>query len=215
MTRIFIVFLANCMLTGINLCDNNKYHFKYWNNRRWLLLFYHNYKAECCFKNESEVLKSQNPNKFSILSILNDNLKYYGTFEFHLEYQKYKVHWIQRDNPLTLDDTLYTKVPGLQVFQNAENAKQFGGLAKVTLKASNVINSFLDGNPGSGNWYYAIGMYSTAESRWVKAGVPGASAAEPELSLWLRVPYYFCMQTSKTSLKISKIKLFIYVLICC
>ena len=168
--------------------NNHKQHFKIWNRRRWLLLVFHNFTAANGFENETEALYSQNPDKYSILSELNDALKYNGKFEFHLEYKDYIIHWAQNDNPLKLNETLYDKAPGLHIYRNKTNGNKFSGLVRQVYKIAGCNNSLLDGNSKSGGWYYAVCMYRNAETNWRDKGIPGANGLEKFMSLWVRVP---------------------------
>ena len=177
------------MITEVNVYEK-KYQFKNWNHRRWLKLFFHNFEASGGFLSEEEALSSSNPNKYSILAELSDALKFNETFEFLLEYETYKIHWQQRDNPLKINDSINTEVPGLNVFLNKTNGVKFEGLMKQTSKPGGIQSSLLDGNKGA-DWFYAIGMYNYTHDSWYKNGPPGAGSAEKTVSLWTRVPLYF------------------------
>ena len=178
-----------------------KYYFKTWEGRRWLRLVYHNSTA-ADFSNENEALYSMNPNKYSILSELTDALKVNKSFEFHLEYSSYAVHWKQNDNPLLIDenDLNSGEVDGLVVFQN--NGMRFTGLARSTIKYMNVICTLLDGNSNS-LWWYAVGMYSYSRSVWLSQYIPGAGTTEEWMSLRVRVPNNFCMFNSRCQMRES------------
>ena len=168
-----------------------KYYFKIWNESRWLKLFYHNFEPYNGFRDDNEALKSNVPNKYSILYKLDDNLKYRGVFEFLLEYPSYTIHWKQDDNPITLDEKNYNVVPGLFVYPCTANIASFKGLALSTIELGGVKNTFLDGIPGHGNWHYAVGMYNYTENFWYYTGIPGASGAEKRVTLWVRVSNNF------------------------
>ena len=168
-----------------------KYFYKNWNGRRWLKLLHHNFEAAGGFVSESEALSSNNPNRYSILSELNDALKFNGTFEFHLEYPTYKIHWIQNDNPITLDGSKYESAPGLLVYRNATEGFTFKGLGLSKKELDNKISTLLDGNIGSSIFYYAVGMYNSTQGSWYSSGIPGAKDAEKRVTLWVRVPNYF------------------------
>ena len=187
-----------------------KYQFKFWNQSRWLKLFYHNHEVYEGFKDDNEAQHSNDPNKYSILYKLDDRLKYDGVFEFHLEYQTYIVHWKQDINPVTLDEKDYYKVPGLFVYPSTVSVNNFRGLALSTLKDGDVKNAFLDGNPGEEYWYYAVGMHSYTYNNWYKRGIPGASGAEKSVALWVRVSNSFCFYTINFSQK--KINFWLYII---
>ena len=189
---------------------SEKYYFKTWKGRRWLRLVYQNTPSEG-FLNEDEALFSMNPSKYSILSELNDALKYNGSFEFHLEYPAYKIHWSQKDNPVLIYDSALNngEVDDLVVFQNKTDGIRFTGLARSDVQLNNKISVFLDGTHNS-SWWYAVCMYNEVEPYWKETGIPGAKSEEKWMSLWVRVPNYFgVFRTHCVSKRISYILYFI------
>ena len=189
-----------------------KYYFKTWKRSRWLRLVYQNTLFEG-FLNENEALYSMNPNKYSILSELTDALKYNNSFEFHLEYPSYKIHWRQNDNPLQINESKLTNgaVNGLDIITNKTDGNKFTGLARSTVLLNNATSTFLDGTCGS-SWWYAVCMYKETEVNWKKSEIPGAvSAGEKWMSLWVRVPGYFGIFRTNCSPKTRLFKSYLIV----
>ena len=146
-----------------------RYTFKYWSGRRWLLIFHHISSSER-LEHPNDYRYSIERNRFSILSLINDRFKYDNVFEFHLEYPTYKVHWIQNDNPLSIDEQQVTdKVPGFELkntypnYDTAIDRFRFSGLALTTRLYDNVISCLLDGNAHTNAFFYAIGVVINAQ----------------------------------------------------
>ena len=76
--------------------------FKYNHNCHWLLLFHHNVVDAGFFANKEEAKFCSEPNKFSILLQLDEDLMYNSKYEFLLEYSGFDyIQWTQTQNPMT------------------------------------------------------------------------------------------------------------------
>ena len=168
------------------------FNYKVWEERKWLKLLYHNFEKGGGFQNQNEALYSSNANRYSVLKKLNNKMKYGKKYEFLLEYRKYRIHWLQSDNPITLDENNVgtNNVRGFKLL-NPPNEKfpGFRGLALSTIKYEKVISTFLNGNVGSRGFYFAVGMYKCAEGGWGTLAIPGNNSQEQELGLWVRVSF--------------------------
>ena len=173
-------------------------HIKYLENKKWMLVFHHDIheKKNYFSKNEDEFLYSNTKEKFSILGYLDDSFRIRGNFEFLLEYPDVEGFnmWTQTVNPLkTQPNQSNGYKPGKISFPRYS----WNGLARSTSNAS-----FLDGDPTSSNWFYAIGQ----KEEWVNSAIPGPYdlANEPyskdiekygtfEVKLWIRIdkPFTF------------------------
>ena len=168
--------------------------FGYLKGNLWLKIFYHSYHNKVAFSRNGEAeYIIDHPDKFSILSKIDYRYQIDDKFEFIIYYPEDDVYfrWIQNKNPLYEDESDSKKADGFELKQNNAEGFEFGGLVKSTKKADPTINSLLDGNPGSDNWYFAIGMYDDSQSGWLSSGIPSYQNTKvcQEVSLWIRLPF--------------------------
>ena len=166
--------------------------FRYYKNAQWLLIFYHNITGQVYFQNETEALNCHETQKYSILSIVNENMMYNNKYEFLLQYGASKTkynRWVQDTNPIFQSENV-TGAEGFDGIHLDYNSHNFTGLAKTSILSDNgCINSLLDGYFNNNKWYYGIGQYQPCDSSWSN-NIPGDSK-ETEVYLWIRVlPLY-------------------------
>ena len=168
-----------------------------------MLIFHHNITGRVYFANEQEALNCHEDQKYSILSAINESMKYQGKYEFLLQYGSSATkfnRWRQSLHPVEQEEGLSTgKVPGFEDKGISFNQFNFGGLAKTSIKDT-CINSFLNGVVDkTADWYYAIGQYKPCNTNWLDY-IPGDYGSiqklETVVDLWIRispfVPYCSC-----------------------
>ena len=167
----------------------------------WLKIFYQKYdkNEENLFINEEEAnyTISNNINKYSILSNISDEYQIDDHYEFLLLYPENSTYfrWQQKKFPLEEEENVSnTTASGFKLISNSTEGHKFGGLVKSTIPDSdNLINSLLDGNPGSAEWYFCIGLYKYSHPKWLSSGIPSFIAGFDKptnvVSLWIRLPF--------------------------
>ena len=101
----------------------------------------------------------------------------------------FPIHWTK--NPLKENETAnVNQALGFElVYPKTDQAPaKFGGLVITTISDENYISSLLNGNPGTGAWFFAIGMYQSGKPSWVKKGIPAIESSTTCVSLWLLLP---------------------------
>ena len=171
---------------------------KIYDNKKWLLVFYHNCTGKNYFENEEQALYSTDPNKYSILSRINSKHKIRNKYEFIIYWQQLDsfYHWRQSTNPIyDLEKEGVFQVEGLEMIHPTEIKEEqyeFGGLVKTTIPDV-YNNSLLNGVPGNLGWYFAIGMYQKSKQHYYNRGIPTTYDITTQIvSLWL------CVQQNST-----------------
>ena len=177
-----------------------KYKYKYAHGCYWLRIFHHQSLDGTVIFTEDEAKNCDLPNKFSILDEISPIMKHKGKYEFLLEYpidypNKY-VRWRQDMNPL--DDKEVQGKSNATGFQGIHSDwSNFRGLVRTTLNNNaNCIATLIDGNPGHGNWYYSIGMYSYCDTVYSSKYPPGPSGAVKDIYLWIRATSFIRLTSS-------------------
>ena len=158
------------------------YEFKSFNGIFWLKIFYHNCENGEFFSPE-EVYNITTDDKYSILYILDKNVKIRNKFEFLLEYPELNKfnHWRQKNSPTKEKETTITgpyKVEGYQEIKIQMNTNDWGGLALSTNK-----NTFIEGSIGNqSSWFYAIGQYT---EQWTDNKIASSDQPVNYVYLWL------------------------------
>ena len=180
------------------------YEFMFFKRIFWLKVFYHNYTGIVLFKNEEEALLTNSPQKYSILSHIGLTNKINGKYEFILHWAdlNHYVWWKQDNNPIYEEENGTSECQGFVPITNTTPLRNWGGLVK-TVKPNEIerVSNLLDGNPGSNEWYFAIGMYEWATNVWHDVGIPAFDSNHHShlVYLWLRYPSPFLTCAVKTS----------------
>ena len=147
------------------------------NGATWAQILYHFNDSGSQLFASSDNLSSQTKNDFYRNSQFANLARYNLTsYEFLLQYSHISGYnqWKQTSNPATVNNT----ISGYQAVSISWNDNAWGGIAKSSTTAS----TFIDGSPGTGTWFYALGAYAA----W-NGGIPGPSAAEKQVTrLWLK-----------------------------
>ena len=147
------------------------------NGATWAQILYHFNDSGSQLFASSDNLSSQTKNDFYRNSQFANLARYNLTsYEFLLQYSHISGYnqWKQTSNPVTANNT----ISGYQAVSISWNDNAWGGIAKSSTTAS----TFIDGSPGTGTWFYALGAYAA----W-NGGIPGPSAAEKQVTrLWLK-----------------------------
>ena len=174
-----------------------EYEQKQFQGALWLKIFDHNNNAgTVVFANQAEALLSTTEDKFSRLCLLSNLKSSDGKYEFLLEYPDDRLgqynRWIQTSNPTVDSIAGYTAIH----IDWAESS--WGGLAPST----STTRTFIDGSPGAGSWWYAIGAY-TKYTDGGKTGIPGNSppSVTGRAQLWVRIDN---VANPKLNLQITK-----------
>ena len=147
------------------------------NGATWAQILYHFNDSGSQLFASSDNLSSQTKNDFYRNSQFANLARYNLTsYEFLLQYSHISGYnqWKQTSNPATVNNT----ISGYQAVSISWSDNAWGGIAKSSTTAS----TFIDGSPGTGTWFYALGAYAA----W-NGGIPGPSAAEKQVTrLWLK-----------------------------
>lgn len=158
--------------------DNCSMKTKTENNANWVRLFYHNSKSGTVLfdkNNKAEFLKCHTADKQSDLWALEQFRGKDGKFELLLQYQNSTGYnrWKQSSN-----FTKETTITGYEAVAVSWTTQSWGGLAL----SSTPTNTWVDGSPGAGTWYYAIGPVVVYQG-----GMPNQSAVETGwVEIWAR-----------------------------
>ena len=147
------------------------------NGATWAQILYHFNDLGSQLFASSDNLSTQTKNDFYRNSQFANLARYNLTsYEFLLQYSHISGYnqWKQTSNPATT----YNTISGYQAVSISWTDNAWGGIAKSSTTAS----TFIDGSPGTGTWFYALGSYVA----W-NGGIPGPSAAEKQVTrLWLK-----------------------------
>ena len=147
------------------------------NGATWAQILYHFNDSGSQLFASSDNLSSQTKNDFYRNSQFANLARYNLTsYEFLLQYSHISGYnqWKQTSNPATANNT----ISGYQAVSISWSDNAWGGIAKSSTTAS----TFIDGSPGTGTWFYALGAYAA----W-NGGIPGPSSAEKQVTrLWLK-----------------------------
>ena len=176
--------------------DIGIYQIGFFKESSWLKVFHHSFENKAFFLNENEASYIISKDKYSILSNITNKFKISHKFEFLLVYpesnQDVYFHWKQSKNPIYDNETTNDKkASGFQhIDKNTDKDYSWGGLVKTCIPANGKIKTFINGNPGIDEWYFAIGMYENADSRWHQEGIPSYinNVGCQYVSLWLKIP---------------------------
>lgn len=143
----------------------------------WVRLFYHNSKAGTVLfsTDKNEFLRCNTGDKISDLWALEQFRGKDGKFELLLQYQNSTGYnrWKQSSN-----FTKETTISGYEAVAVSWTSQNWGGLAL----SSTPNNTWVDGSPGAGTWYYAIGPVVAYQG-----GMPNPSAVETGwVEIWVR-----------------------------
>ena len=147
------------------------------NGATWAQILYHFNDSGSQLFASSDNLSSQTKSDFYRNSQFANLARYNLTsYEFLLQYSHISGYnqWKQTSNPATVNNT----ISGYQAVSISWSDNAWGGIAKSSTTAS----TFIDGSPGTGTWFYALGAYAA----W-NGGIPGPSSAEKQVTrLWLK-----------------------------
>ncbi len=147
------------------------------NGATWAQILYHFNDSGSQLFASSDNLSTQTKNDFYRNSQFANLARYNLTsYEFLLQYSHISGYnqWKQTSNPATTNNT----ISGYQAVSISWTDNAWGGIALSSTTAS----TFIDGSPGTGTWFYALGSYA----EW-SGGIPGPSAAEKQVTrLWLK-----------------------------
>ena len=166
------------------------------NGSFWLKVFYHSYYNKALFLNDEEASFIISNDKYSILSNISSEYLIEDKYEFLLIYPETDrdvyFHWRQKLNPIDDNEQsgVYTATDFEPIYKNVDNEYSWGGLVKTTDFPGRQIQSFINGNPGIGEWHFAIGMNQNAETSWKEDGIPNYiyRQACKLVSLWIKIP---------------------------
>lgn len=160
----------------------------------WARVFYHKTNTgTTLFTSIDEVMYTTSANKYSRLKLLPYLKGSDGKYEFMLTYPidapgKYN-RWKQTNAPqneFVANGDGSAFATGYQGIHIDWNAYYWGGLTRQSSDASALVDTYLSGSVGHGNWFYAIG----AKTKWGNPnGVPGYDGTKgmQEIELWVRV----------------------------
>jgi len=151
----------------------------------WVEVFYHNNKSATeLFTSADEAISTDGENKYSILGQLekfrtNTSQK----FEFLLEYDEITGEynrWKQTGNPVNTyiaNGTTLETAKTTMGYEDVSISWSGGGWGGIS-KSLSPGNTCLDGCPGTGTYWYAIGEY-----RSFRGGIPGPKTTSTEYTI--------------------------------
>ena len=164
----------------------------YFKGNLFLKVFHHSYANKENFTDRNEALYYNSNDKFSILANITEKMKTDDKYEFIIDYpnEKQYFRWKQNNNPL--DEGEYNnkkEAEGFEMIYNTTDAQSFGGLVNTTIPNDNKISCLLNGIPGDGYWYFAIGMYKERIDVWANREIPGykGGVSVNYVSLWIKI----------------------------
>lgn len=156
------------------------YQVKIINNEMFVRVFYHSMGSGIFYKKD-EILFVNKRNKFSVAGFINEQYKINNQYEFILEYCEINeyLHWKQTSN-------IFENISNVNPTIIHSNYSTFHGLA---LSSSGL--TVIDGSPGEGNWFYAIGAKQAASGIIPGPFVVVNGKTEYEItrivSLWMKI----------------------------
>jgi len=150
----------------------------------WLKIFYHNSVGGVFFSNFSHGMFSLEPNLYSIFSLITDDFRIDGKFEFLLEYPGSSGYnrWRQSFLPWNNNEVSGKKAEGYENIYITWSGSDWGGLVKSNNGYG--LYTLIDGSAGKNLWHYAIGCISTRYS----PRFPGPNGGTVlECRLWIRM----------------------------
>ena len=155
--------------------------------KNFIEVFHHNVKYQKPFENEIEANYSLQKNKFSLLSLIDEKFinEDNNPYEFLLIYKEKDIimHWKQNLSMHTLTSNV-----GYEKLHIDNELKSFYGLAH-----SKTNESYIDGQPSSDDWWYAIGVFQLFGSY-----IPGPRQTIGiivfDVSLFVRFNYLYQLQ---------------------
>ena len=161
-----------------------RYKFGFIKNELFQLVFFHNISNRNFFDDLKQAESCDLPGRYSIIK--QHGRKHRdseGKFTFALVYEELNLYniWQQNNNPL-----FEIEKPGGHYFVSGYNCSDcqaknsdWGGLVR-----SNHSNVLLDGCPGSGSWFYALGQTKEMEG-WTT--IPAIRQGVNYVSLWVKL----------------------------
>ena len=175
-----------------SVTKTSQYEVGEYNDSLWLKVFFHNHSTKVNFIDEAEARHCNSEFKYSILDEISPRMKIKNKYEFIMEFPNDNtfIRWHQNRNPVKELDGK-DKADGFEMLDKNINSElqSFRGLTRSTIKYNNVYNCFLDGNPSSGFWYYAIGMYENSSESFKTNGIPTYKAYTESLRLWIKLSF--------------------------
>ena len=181
--------------SNINIQIKNEF------NKRWLKVFYHNCAGGVWFNTEEEIKYIDEPQRYSILGLVNNKLNFGGYYEFLLQYPEFEGYnnWKQKLFPFTYEfmsqNSGYTCSPqeGLHCSWN--------GFDWRGLYYSTSSSTFIDGSNNTYNYWFAIGSKKGYSNAVRFPGPVGGTASNngssvTEVYLWIRIPNSFFIHQS-------------------
>ena len=124
----------------------------------WALIFHHNSFKAGYFGTKSKALLSFHPEKFSVLSRIDNSFKQSnGKFEFALVYPEFDgyAQWYQTTNPIESEPNTSVGYEKIYFEWDYMNPTEFDGLGLSTIPSTNL----LDGSRFDWGRHYCVGLY--------------------------------------------------------
>jgi len=163
-------------------CLSYGYETKQQHGATWLKMFYHDSTGGVFFSSVNEALQCSLPNKYSILSELDQRYALNGQYEFLLEYPELSGfnRWKQNNSPIIETEGQYgSMAQGYTPISVSWTVNGWGGLVKSKAKTT-----FIEGSTSSTSLaWYGIGYISKQYSP--KMAGPGKHVYK--VCLWVRI----------------------------
>lgn len=185
----------------------NELVYKTFYGHLFLKIFEHDVRKLEYFKNADEALDCRNHStKYSIINRAHKvYIKPSNSYEFIFESKINGLYYFRQQYfPHMCTENSGMSAPGFQeIMPNSmytDNIVPFRGLCRRTLLYKpNQHFTYIDGNPHSQNWHYAIGMYEASKYSAIPIGADGENTRyEREyIRLWARIDKKYYLETKE------------------
>ena len=172
--------------SNINIQIKNEF------NKRWLKVFYHNCAGGVWFNTEEEIKYIDEPQRYSILGLVNNKLNFGGYYEFLLQYPEFEGYnnWKQSIFPTKANETITTDLGYTCETSDDCSCSWTQNYWKGLILSSLYDLTFIDGSVDQCCWRFAIGAKKGYEQNvgfpGPAGGTAGSGLAREQVYLWLR-----------------------------
>lgn len=178
-------------------------------------MFEHNYTSSSkCFANRDEVLRTDQPNKFSKLYDLSSHrYRIGGKYTYLLSYPNEKKHVVWSQTKSIIEQTDAEAVSGLDIIVSSVSSS-FSGLCRTVPTSLHYVDTFIEGNCKTIYWYFSIGMLCSHKEWTELDNFPGNDGGTKRVILWAQTKIselIICPDSQKTPIDLGNLWKYILV----